>query len=124
MLLESGAEIDPREGESEQTPLTWAAAGNHLETVSALLDGGAGPNAATKVVDVVKVFEDVRKARELYEKRKESGDTESDAGVVTADEADLASEESEDSESTDDEVEQSEPRVPDVSGSRPTRRAD
>ena len=111
VLLESGAEIDPREGESEQTPLTWAAAGNHLETVSALLDGGAGPNAATKVVDVVKVFEDVRKARELYEKRKESGDTESDAGVVTADQADLASEESEDSESTDDEVEQSEPRV-------------
>ena len=111
VLLEAGAEIDPREGESEQTPLTWAAAGNHLETVSALVDGGADPNAATKVVDVVKVLEDVRKARELYEKRKESGDTESDAGVVTADEADLASEESEGSESTDDEVEQSEPRV-------------
>ena len=101
VLLESGAEIDPREGESEQTPLTWAAASNHLETVSALLDGGADPNAATKVVDVVKVFEDVRKARELYEKRKKSGDAESDAGVVTA----------EDSESTGDEVEQSEPRV-------------
>ena len=111
VLLESGAEIDPREAESEQTPLTWAAAGNHLETVSALVDGGADPNAATKVVDVVKVFADVRKARELYEKRKESGDTESDAGVVTADEADLASEESDDSASTDDEVEQSEPRV-------------
>jgi ankyrin repeat protein len=101
VLLESGAEIDSREGESEQTPLTWAAASNRLETVSALLDGGADPNAATKVVDVVKVFEDVRKARELYEKRKKSGDAESDAGVVTA----------EDSESTGDEVEQSEPRV-------------
>ena len=100
-LLESGAEVDSRESESEQTPLTWAAASNHLETVSALLDGGADPNAATKVVDVVEVFEDVRKARELYERRKESGDAESDAEVATA----------EDSESTDDAVEQSEPRV-------------
>ena len=115
VLLEYGAEIDAREAESEQTPLTWAAAGNHLETVSALLDGGADPEAATRVVDVVKMFEEARKARELYAKRKEqSGDIESDAGVVTADEGDSAGEESkdlEDSESTDDEFEQSAPRV-------------
>jgi len=78
VLLESGVNIDAREGESEQTPLTWAAAGNHLETVNALVNGGADLNAATKVVDMVKAFADIRKARELYEKRQESGETESD----------------------------------------------
>ena len=115
VLLEYGAAIDAREAEAEQTPLTWAAAGNHLETVNALLDRGADPEAATRVVDVVKMFAETRKARELYAKRKEqSGDVESDVGVVTADEGDSAGEEStdlEDSRSTDDEVEQSAPRV-------------
>jgi len=93
VLLEYGAEIDVRETESGQTPLTWAAAGNHLETVSALLDGGADPEAATKVVDVVQRRTDVRKARELYAKQTEpTGDIESDAAVVTADDVDSAGE--------------------------------
>ena len=98
VLLEYGAEIDVREAVSEQTPLTWAAAGNHLETVSALLGGGADPEAATRVVDVVQRRAEVRKARELYAKRKEqSGNIESDASgaeVVTADEDDSDAEES------------------------------
>ena len=40
-LLEAGAEVDATEPEAEQTPLTYACAGNHLDVAEALVRAGA-----------------------------------------------------------------------------------
>ncbi|CAD7700408.1 unnamed protein product [Ostreobium quekettii] len=47
LLISAGADPDARNPPSESTPILFAAGGNHLEAVRALIDGGANATIAT-----------------------------------------------------------------------------
>jgi ankyrin repeat protein len=50
LLIARGASVDPGESWRGQTPLMWAAAEGHPETMQVLIDAGAGVNARSTVV--------------------------------------------------------------------------
>src|SRR5688500_12623889 len=50
-LIAAGASIDPGDSWRGQTPLMWAAAERHPETMKALIDGGADVNARSTIIE-------------------------------------------------------------------------
>ena len=72
VLLKHGAEVNAREGSAGQTPLMFAAAYNRSATVQVLLENGADPGAATKVVDVLRSVARDQEASQLLRDRIEA----------------------------------------------------
>jgi uncharacterized protein len=50
-LIAAGASIDPGDSWRGQTPLMWAAAQKHPETMKVLIDGGADVNARSTIIE-------------------------------------------------------------------------
>ncbi len=59
-LVESGAEVDARDGFSERTPLMFAAVRGADAAVNALLDAGADPSLETAIKDYEAVSQNLR----------------------------------------------------------------
>ena len=51
LLLAAGASVDPGDNWRGQTPLMWAAAEGHAETMQALIDKGADVNARSTIIE-------------------------------------------------------------------------
>ena len=83
-LLEHGADVSAREGSAGQTPLMFAASYNRTPAVRVLLEHGADPNLATKVVDVLRSVALDREASELLRNRVEGLRFEAEPGTERA----------------------------------------
>ncbi len=70
LLSQAGAEVDAREGASDQTPLVFAAAAGEAGAVRALLEAGADPSLTTRVIDVVARAEEDQELKRLRDERK------------------------------------------------------
>jgi ankyrin repeat protein len=51
VLIAAGASVDPGDNWRGQTPLMWAAAERHPETMKALIDAGANVNARSTIIE-------------------------------------------------------------------------
>ncbi len=63
-LLDAGVEVDARAGDARQTPLMFAAASDRADVVGLLLERGADPNVATKLMEAATRTEVDNYARE------------------------------------------------------------
>lgn len=80
-LVERGADVHAREGSAGQTPLMFAAAYSRTPAIDVLLKHGADPNAATRVVDVLRNVAIDREASELLRDRIEGLRFEAEPGT-------------------------------------------
>ena len=80
-LLQHGAVVDAREASAGQTPLMFAASYNRAPAVRVLLEHGADPVAATKVVDVLHSVALDREASSLLRDRIEGLRFEAEPGT-------------------------------------------
>ena len=70
-LVDHGADVNAHEGSAGQTPLMFAGAYSRTPAIQVLLKHGADPNAATRVVDVLRSAALDREASQLLRDRIE-----------------------------------------------------